>query len=417
MHARLLIVASVTAFLLLTNYWTGLASHTHPWGTDVISYQAMAAAAPGLPHFPIGSAYTQRFAPHYLVGLLNWATGMGIHPTYRVVWALCFAGLIGVFVQALRSLRLSTFVFALSFSLFVLDPYSLRESILTPGAIQDLTFVLGLGLLMWGLLDDMLALVLVGTAVAVLSRQTELLVAPVAAYWVLRGPSWRERAAHVRCARAVGVLLLTALLYIAMDLVTSSFTKRFEPSFPRDTILSLIVPTHGNLSTLASHLGRCAVPLIVPAAVILAVLVAGRLRNQPTVRLPFEFYASLAIAAAVIVQPIGVSPSFPGFAHNEQRLVGIGLLPVAVAGAVALREGQLQGVLDLSRPTVCVVLAAMALGSLHHIFTRIGPPSLSAFVALQILAAAVVFIALVVPVRRTQRRGSPVSHGSVPDSR
>lgn len=399
LEARMLIAGLFIAFLLLTNYWTGLPSHTHPWGTDVISYQEMAAAAPGLPHIAIGSAYTQRFVPHYLVGLFAWATAVGIHPAYRIIWALCFAGLIGAFVRVLLALRLSTVVFAISFALFVLDPYSLRESILTPGAVQDLSFVLGLGLLMWGLLDSSFALVLVGSVVAILSRQTELLVAPVAAYWVLRGLGWREQATGQRRRRAAAVILLTALLYIAIDLVTSSFTKRFEPSFPHDTILPLLVPSHAHLSTLASHLGRCAIPLIMPAAVILATLLATRLRGARVWRLPFEFYASLAIGLAVIVQPIGVSPSFPGFAHNEQRLDGIGLLPIAIAAAIALREGQRRGTLDLSPTRVWIVLAALLVGSLHHIFTRIGPPNLTAFVALEILAAAVVFLALVAPAR------------------
>jgi hypothetical protein len=404
-----LIMALLTAFLLLTNYWTGLPSHTHPWGTDVISYQEMAAPAPGLPHIVIGSAYTQRFVPHYLVGLFNWATAIGIHPAYRILWALCFAGLIGVFARALLALRLSTIVFALSFALFVLNPYSLRESILTPGAVQDLTFVLGLGLVMWGLLDGTFALVLVGSAVAILSRQTELLVAPVAAYWVLRGPGWREQAVRVRRGRAIWVILLTALLYVATDLLTSSFTRRFQPRFPHDTILTLLVPTHGHPSTLASHLGRCAIALIMPAAVILAALIASRLRGRAE-RLPFEFYASLAIGMGVIIQPIGVSPSFPGFAHNEQRLVGIGLLPIVVAAAIALRHGQHQGALRFSRSRVWIVFAALMVASLHHIFTRVGPSSLSMFVALQMLAAAVVFVALVAPTPFPSRRSAP-AHG------
>ncbi|HEV2943958.1 MAG TPA: hypothetical protein VGX26_02440 [Solirubrobacteraceae bacterium] len=400
-------IAFLTAFLLLTNYWTGLPSHTHPWGTDVISYQEMALPAPGLPHVVIGSAYTQRFVPHYLVGLFNWATASGIHAAYRILWALCFAGLIGVFARALLALRLTKVVFALSFALFLLNPYSLRESILTPGAVQDLTFVLGLGLIMWGLLDDAFALVLAGSAVAILSRQTALLVAPVAAYWVLRGPGWREQAVRLRRGRAIGVILLTAVLYVATDLLTSSFTRRFQPRFPRDTILSLLVPSHGHISTLASHLGRCAIALIIPTTVILAALLAARLRGSRAERLPFEFYASLLIGAAVIIQPIGVSPSFPGFAHNEQRLVGIGLLPIAVAAAIALRQGQRQGVLNLSPIRVGIALVALMVGSLHHIFTRVGPPSLSAFVALQIVVAAGVFVALVAPTNSSSRRSAP----------
>jgi hypothetical protein len=390
-----LALVAIPAFLVLTNYWTG---QVHPWGGDVLSYQAIAEAAPGLPHLALGSAYTQRFVPNYLVGLFVWSTGLGMHAGYRLVWALALVALVVAFARGLLAARTSQAVFVIAFALFACNPYSLRESILVPGSVEDLTFVVGLGVLMWGLLDRSFALVLLGSAVAILSRQSELVVAPVAAFWVLRGPGWREQEDAVRRLRAIAVLALTAVLYAGVDLLTWSFSTRFEPSFPHDTILPLLVPTGGHLSTLASHLGRCLIPLLVPAAVLLGALVTGRSRDRRA-RLPFEFYASLAIAAAVIVQPLGVSPAFPGFAHNEQRLVGIGLLPLAVAAAIALQCRTVARERLQDRFTFSLVLGALLVGSLHHIFTRIGPLDLEGFVALQLLAALIVFGALAIPIR------------------
>jgi hypothetical protein len=93
-----------------------------------------------------------------------------------------------------------------------------------------------------------------------------------------------------------------------------------------------------------------------------------------------------------------VSPAFPGFAHNEQRLVGIGLLPLAVAAAIALQCRTVARERLNDRFTFSLVLGALLVGSLHHIFTRVGPPDLAGFVALQMLAALIIFGALAIPI-------------------
>jgi hypothetical protein len=135
-----------------------------------------------------------------------------------------------------------------------------------------------------------------------------------------------------------------------------------------------------------------------PAAVLMATLIVAKLRNRAAGGLPFEFYGCLAVAAAVIIQPLGVSPTFPGFAHNEQRLVGIGLLPLVLAAAVALRYAQMNGRLALGRQGLAIVIAFLAIGSLHHIYTVIGPPNLKDFVALELVAAGIVGAVILSPV-------------------
>jgi hypothetical protein len=99
-----------------------------------------------------------------------------------------------------------------------------------------------------------------------------------------------------------------------------------------------------------------------------------------------------------MIQPLGVSPTFPGFAHNEQRLVGIGLLPLVLAAAVALRYAQVNGRLALGRQGLAIAIASLALGSLHHIYTVAGPPNLKDFVALELVAAGVVGAVILSPV-------------------
>src|SRR4051812_44843221 len=80
-------------FTAVTNRWVG-GGGMHPWSGDVRSYVRIASAAPHLPAGPIGSAYTQRFGVHYLVGLIS-GLGLSLHASYRII-ALVLALLVVV---------------------------------------------------------------------------------------------------------------------------------------------------------------------------------------------------------------------------------------------------------------------------------------------------------------------------------
>lgn len=63
--------AGLLVMLLAPNRWTGTAT-IHPWENDPSTYAQIAAAAPGLPDgHVIANAFSERLAPHYLVGLFS----------------------------------------------------------------------------------------------------------------------------------------------------------------------------------------------------------------------------------------------------------------------------------------------------------------------------------------------------------
>src|SRR4051794_18301552 len=67
-------------FVLVTNRWTG-GGELQPGTGDVESYEKLAAAAPGLPGGPpLGNAYTERFVPHWIVGIFHDVTGLAFTP-------------------------------------------------------------------------------------------------------------------------------------------------------------------------------------------------------------------------------------------------------------------------------------------------------------------------------------------------
>jgi hypothetical protein len=135
------------------------------------------------------------------------------------------------------------------------------------------------------------------------------------------------------------------------------------------------------------HTVRVAVPFLLPLVLLLVTAIG--IRRQGTA-VPVHFWGLLAVSAAIVVQPLGMSDSFPGFAYNEPRLSALGLVPFVLGIAVLLRS------LDrpLERGRALALVATVAGASLHHLYTAVGPASLGQFIALQLGAGAVAAVLL-----------------------
>jgi hypothetical protein len=399
--ATALLWVGLLIVLLLPNRWTGNGS-IHPWSQDVVSYERIAAAAPDLPSGTIGSAYSERFVPHYLVGLVNEVTGASLHASYRILALLCIAAILFVAHRVFAELRPPWWIYAFGVSLFVLAPYSLRAVILEPGSYQDLVFVLGAGLTLFGLLRVSVPLVLVGAAVALCGRQTALLFGLAAAFWILVAPEWRRLENRPRIGTAVATVGLLAVGYLTIKAIVHPFTAHFAPDSLHDTI----VFGAPGLGATASHFARCLEPIVVPGtalATVVAILAAAgaRLRELPT-----TLWLALLLALAIAIQPAVINPDFPGFSSNEQRLTGIALLPLCVALAIALLEADRRRLLLPSPALVYAGLAVIAVTSLHHIFTVVGPSGKAQSEVLQVLGALALAAGLLYARWDTARRTS-----------
>lgn len=380
--------------MAVTNRWLGSAI-IHPWAHDVRSYEQIASAAPGLPAGPIGSVYSQRFGIHYVVGLIS-HLGLSLHASYRIVALVAVALLVLAAQRVIASVGIGGAAAGIALAAFLLNPWStLRDVIVLPGSVQDTLFVLGLAVALLGLLRVKPLMLAGGIAVALVGRQTALLVALAALLWIAWGPGWHERGRERRARDAVTVLASTAIVYVAILLIVRPFTRTFAPSFPDDTIFALLKPS--GLHDLATHVARVAQPLIVPGTMLIVVLaLAWRAGIRPRT-LPFRFWGCLLIAAAVVAQPLFISPDFPGFASNEQRLAGLGLLPLCAALGVAIEVAALAGALRLTRPGVAVTIGAFAVASLHPSFTVVGPAGTAELVVVEVAAAIVAVAALAWP--------------------
>src|SRR5207248_8831058 len=122
---------------------------------------------------------------------------------------------------------------------------------------------------------------------------------------------------------------------------------------------------------LAKHVLRVALPLV-PVAAAAGGIAAGLARAGLRSRLPAEVWCALLISAAIVVQPLVISPHFPGFAANEERLSALGLVPLCVALACLLRAA---GDPLRTAPAWGIGAAAAALlaGSLQYNLVAVGP--------------------------------------------
>ena len=137
---------------------------------------------------------------------------------------------------------------------------------------------------------------------------------------IIWGTGWRDRPLARRIVSSTAVVLVAGGLYAAVSAISRPFSDGFQPEFPRDTILPLLGSLPGTFPKLAAHVLKVEVPLLMSSFVLLIVIAAFGISRRRLAVLPLEFWTFLLIAAAVVGQPLLISPDFPGLLSNEQRL-------------------------------------------------------------------------------------------------
>ena len=378
-----LVVASLLASFLMTQRWLSWGGAIRYLGEgDVLSYEPMAKAAPGLPTDRIGAAYTARFPVHYMVGLLADGTPLTVRGTYAAAAGACIATVLWLAWSSMRHLRVALPWRVVLLAVLLLNAYAFRYYVMAPGMLADLVFVVGLATSVHGVFTRRNGMLFVGAVLAACSRQTAMLALPVLAVWsILAARNDPDR----RSRGVVAALVATApfVTGVAVSAITKPFTSPFGLRIPEDTILPLLADLPSTLPELGTHAMRVAIPFPLPL-VVLGAVVLGRLRLGAG--LGVHFWGLLAVSAAVVAQPLGVSDDYPGFAFNEPRLSALGLFPTVLAIAVLVADTRL----SIGSGRALAVLAAVAIASLHHLYTVVGPASLSQFVATQLVMAATV---------------------------
>ncbi|MBD0328662.1 MAG: hypothetical protein ICV64_00950 [Thermoleophilia bacterium] len=392
--ARGAVLAAWVAFVLVTTRWMAWGEPVREgYALDVLQYEAVAEAAPGLPPGGASAVVLQRLPVHWTVGILSDATGLDLHATYRVATGLVLAALVLVVDRLLAPLRLGVGAYAVCAGIALTNPYTTRFYLVAPGLLGDAVFVLGTALALLGLVRVRAALVLGGLALALLARQSALPVAVVAALWVLRAGAWRAagRAALAAYAGAVAVPLAALTAWIA---VAAARPASDIPAAGDFTVLGVLDDLPGTASLLAEHVGRAAIAF--PSLIaLLAVVLALLLRARRLGAVPFPGWGALAVGGAVAAQPLVFNPLW--LHGNETRLAALGVVPLATALGVLLAVSGVAAAWDSGR--LAVVLGALvAATSLHHLYTAV-PVTRGQYLGLALLASTALAVLAVLPLR------------------
>lgn len=366
--------ARPSSHVLVPVVWVGVVLATQAWPSwstgireqfagDVVAYEQIARAAPGLPADALSEQYAERFPIHWAIGVVADLTGADLHTVYRVAGLLLLFALVAMMALVLRRLDVDRFTRIVLVGLVVASAYPVRLLLAAPGMVADALFLVGLAVALWGLVAERDDVLVAGLLVAVLGRQTAVPVA-LAAGVVL--------AVRRRYPAAVAAAVLPTLLYLVLHVVADRFSSGAALG-SSSSIASALSQPHA----LASHAGRIALVLAVPVAVIGGAWLRSRVPPAP---------AALALAGAIVVQAIVLKPDV--VAKAEPRLTGLALPALAVAAAAPL------GAALLSVAETAVLSGAILLSSLHARYSDVGVGSSSEWAFLVLAGAVTVFVVL-----------------------
>jgi hypothetical protein len=384
---RLASLLSVSACGALTlafqRWWSWEGAIRARFASDMSAYEAIARSAPSFPadHF-ILRPFAERFPVHWLIGSLAQGLDLSLHGLYRVFDLVVLGLLLWTVHLALARMRLDPSAHTVAIGTLAFSAYPVHYLLAAPGMLSDGVFCLGLSVTLLGFAGGRFELVLGGLLVGMLGRQTMVGVAIAAALWTALTPAWRAR----RWPYTTAAVMLPVGLWLVLHFVADSFAQAELGGIHDLTVLGFLTKP----GALAGHVGRAAIGVLLPCALIAGAWLRARDESEPASEAASEAGTGiprgpLLVAAAVIVQPLLLGPTSAG--HNETRLAALAVPALAVAG------GALMGMTRLGRGETAVLAAAILAGGLHHRYTHAGLDRPWQWVALE-AAAAVVMIAV-----------------------
>lgn len=325
---------------------------------DILSYFAMSDAAPGLVSSPVPHHHAQRIFLPYVLGLASKASGLSVQDTYLIAGLLMLGAALWFFVRCTELLELREDTRSLLILLVLLNPYLFRQQVMFNGYINDIGFLAGISVVLYGVLVPKGWIVLCGLTFSALSRQTTLLVIPgVILMELARRRSYRP----MPYAMTVLYLVVPSAVYLATDYIAK---LSGEPSETKDALFGLFIWIRDRFS--AVRLVEFGVRGIIPFTFTLAIIVGfGTKLSDGGANRGFA-WGLLFTAALICVQPVLGGPDWT--TDNISRLTCFAVFPAALAAGI-LVDHRVGG---LSTSALLGVGACLSLGSIHHTFTYNG---------------------------------------------
>jgi hypothetical protein len=328
------------------------------FASDVRSYTAIARAAPSFPTVHLAAQHAQRWLPNWICGVLATVTHIPLHDVYRLLTLACLGILLMAVDREVSRRRATSGGRIVALGLVAASVYTFRYELAAPGMLADAAFLAAFAVALAALGEERWLLFVAALAAAAAARQTAVPVAVVAAFLVVR----RSR------ATAAATLLVPAAVFVGVAEAAASFSDRAVGDVT-------VIHALGEPRTLAAHVGRTFLPLLIPLTVIVTACVRSHARPA---------LDALALAAAVAVQPLALAPAW--VAANESRLAGLAVPALAVAAAPVLGR--------LEKRSVALVAGAELVASLHARYSDVGIPNNRVWAVLVAFATALAAAAL-----------------------
>lgn len=406
---RWAVFAGLLAVLAASNRWKGWSAGIRLLtADDSITYRRMALAAPSLPTAKVGNQHAEVFAYDYVVGLISYLLHVNIDYVFRAVSLALVLGICLTLHVAVTRAGLRTQTYAVCMAVFILNTYSLRYYLIASGYFLDVTFVLAVALAVNALLAERYWLALLAITLAMPARQTTLPVTLALAWWVAFAPGFAAASVRVRTMRALLIILLPVVVFVAMIVVSAPFSTSGTPGVTGLTVLGDFEHLPSTIGALAEHLARVANSLFAVGSLTIVALLA-RHRAEPGTKLPFAFKGPFVVGCSIAGQALLLNTNYTG---HPERLTALSLEPFVVALAYLLAEAEQRGLL-LSTTRAWAISAVLAAGSLQYLYTIVGPATAAQGGVLQLLAAVIVGALLwqafggqfAIPGRRRHRLG------------
>lgn len=371
-------------FLLATNRWLPWReAHEFAQASDVtLAYEKIARASPALPDAQILIPLPQRFFFPYVLGYASKAIGVDVSVGFTLATLLVF-GLILWELFRIFSRDPGGLFF---FSLIVLNPYTLRYYLLVPGMLVDLICKLGILWVCRAILERRLGRAILGFFVGVLARQTMIFALPGLLFWIFFDPNILSGLSKLkRFGVAFAITLVAAVIYrwqLIMSAPVSIGSVGLDAVYG---VVPWIFSDRFSLRELTEHFLRLLSPML-SLVVAGSMLAIGRVKDW---KISWTVLSLVLVGVPILLQPFGGTPWI--MAANVSRLAAFGVLPLFVALWVWLREQNFE--LPSGNKIFALLALPLALGSLHHVYSSVGPSSLAQYyvyqaVALSLLAAS-----------------------------
>ena len=324
---KLFVVIMVMFFLYITTYHLGFLDAVN-WvqANDVYTYLIISKAAPAFPLEFIPFHFSQRWIPHYIVGLIAKDLYINLDLAYAFFnWLLIFVILILSHNIIMRN-ACDKWLGTLIFLILSLSTFTFRLYIFAPGLLADLVFVLGLTLAMKGCLDRRYELIVLGLLIATSGKQFSLLLLPGFSLYVYS--SWIEKKSR-NFTLALVIVLVTIVIIFYM-LLTHTALKFALPNRLTPSVLfgffSWLASDRYSSALLFEHILRIILPLF--PFIIFITMVPSRPIKELMLLNTKESCALLLIALGPIAYAFFPGPEIQ--MGNQSRYIGLILFPVCI---------------------------------------------------------------------------------------